>query len=265
MFAEKKYKLYLHKRNGRYITVRTLSRIVELFPESGHGIRRRTLLEPDQADKLLKSYDFTGVVLPHGNVFLPGAFFVRPAGGLFLSLDLAGGDCCFGLDAHTGCASIGPASITGLLDEIAEGKLECARDEEEAGAAAPEPGRYYFAGDCVFTIFRGTRSGMYELHPENGWHPFAVSVDKTAVHRALDCGAIRPVEGRLFKSAGPGQLLPVLAKYSTFENLETGQIVQISKVSKYLRAVQSSCGLSYNALITQVCTKKLVPHTSMNF
>ena len=101
MAPDKTYQLYRHKQNGRYITARHLGYKVEVFPESGHAPRRQpTLLEPENAGRLLTNYDFTGISFPRCNMSLPGNLFVRPSGGFFLTIESAGGDSCAGLDAE---------------------------------------------------------------------------------------------------------------------------------------------------------------------
>jgi hypothetical protein len=267
MGPDKTYQLYRHNENGRYITARHLGRHVEIFPESGFGPRRVSVaLEPAKAGKMLQSYTFTGVSLPYSNVFLPGTLLVRPAGGFFLSTENDGkSDCCSGINSDGGNTSVQSFSLTELFDETASGKLVYAAAENNAGDAEVEFGRFHGIGTCFLTFFKGDYHDTTVIHPENGWCSRPVQVETPALKVAVGSGALKPLPGPLFKIAGPGQLPPILTKYKTFEELETGKTVQISKISKYEHSVDATGGIGYDTLMTMVCTRQLVPYIGIHF
>lgn len=262
-----RFEIYRHNTTERYLTVRRAVGTVEVFPETGcYAHRGTSVLTFHEARSLLRNFTDTGVSLPRNHALAPGSFLTRRDGSFFLSIeDVCADDKCVGLDTGEGGANISRTTANNVFERILSGELTMPEKVTSSSTAEPEKGRFYSIGCYFFSLFDCGYKGYYHICPENGWHKAPVKISLEVFQNALAGGFIKPIEGPMFKIRSKGQLLPMLTRYQQFELLDTGETLEVKKVSPNNRYTDTApWKLTYDELITLICCKSLVPRLSVD-
>ena len=240
---------------------------MSVFAESGVERRSQTLyLNAREAGLLLKNYDDTGITVGENKIFRPGRVFEDPCGGLMLCLELVRREnWCRVLLAGPSRAGVFAEDLTELCNSLARGQIKHILPAPPRDAQLPENGRLHMAGDAVFTPFCSGSSEPVTLYPENGCFADPVSAPRAAMRLMMYRNLIAPLEGELFAVERPGMLPTVLRLYKSFDNLESGELIQICKISRGGRTLETSPYIGYDTLMTGICTRQIVPHIDIHF